>query len=214
MSNATAPGALAANDRRAVLITRTFVHAACLTPLAWLVWSGLHDDLGANPIEYITRFSGDWTLRLLLITLTFRPVVHLLRAPRLLRYRRAVGLYVFFYALCHFTTYVWLDQFFDWPSVVEDIAKRPFILAGFTAFVLLIPLAATSNDRAVRWLQHRWNKLHRLVYVIAIVGLLHYWWLVRADFLKAWVYLVILAALLGWRLARFAGARSVSARRR
>lgn len=207
MSNATQPGALPANDRRALLITRIFVHAACLTPLAWLVWLGLDAGLGANPIEYITRFSGDWTLRLLLITLSFRPVVHFLRAPRLLRYRRAVGLYVFFYALCHFTTYVWLDQFFDWTSIVEDIAKRPFILAGFTAFVLLIPLAATSNDRAVRWLQHRWNVLHRLVYVIAIVGLVHYWWLVRADFLKAWVYLVILATLLGWRLARFVGAR-------
>ena len=208
MNDTTASGAFSANDRRTVLITRGFVHAACLTPLAWLTWSGLYGGgLGANPIEYITRYSGDWTLRLLLVTLSFRPVVHLLRAPYLLRYRRAVGLYVFFYALGHFITYVWLDQFFDWSSIVEDIAKRPFILAGFTAFVLLIPLAVTSNDRAVRWLQHRWNRLHRLVYVIAVVGLLHYWWLVRADFLKAWVYLVILAALLGWRLVRFVGAR-------
>ena len=205
MSNGIATG-VSPESGRVIRIARVFVHAACLLPLAWLVWTGLYRDLGANPIEYITRFLGDWTLRLLLITLTFTPAARLLRV-RIVRYRRAVGLYCFFYAVCHFVTYIWLDQFFDWPSIVEDIAKRPFILAGFTAFVLLIPLAATSNGAAVRWLQHRWNKLHRLVYVIAIVGLLHYWWLVRADFLKAWIYLVILAILLGYRLVRFAVAR-------
>ena len=179
---------------------RAGVHLLCLAPLAWLVALGLRSELGANPIEYITRYTGDWTLRMLLITLTFRPVVHWLRRPVLLNYRRAVGLHTFFYGCCHFTTYLWLDQFFDWASIVEDIAERPFILAGFTAFVLLVPLAATSNDRAVRFLQHRWRSLHRLVYLVAIVGLLHYWWLVRADFLKAWIYLLILAVLLGYRV--------------
>lgn len=208
MSNGTATG-VSPQSARAVRAARVVVHIACLLPLAWLVWTGVYRDLGANPIEYITRFLGDWTLRLLLITLAFTPVAALLRV-RIVRYRRAVGLYCLFYAVCHFITYIWLDQFFDWLSIVEDIAKRPFILAGFTAFVLLIPLAATSNAAAVRWLQHRWNQLHRLVYVIAITGLLHYWWLVRADFLKAWIYLAILAALLGYRLWRYAASRSLS----
>ena len=112
-------------------------------------------------------------------------------------------LYSFFYASCHFTTYLWLDQFFDWQAIWEDILDRPFIFAGFTAFVLLIPLAATSNNRAVRYLQHRWTLLHRLVYVIAIAGLIHYWWLIRADYLKAWIYLSLLVLLLGYRLTRY-----------
>ncbi len=179
--------------------TRILVHALCLLPMIWLLALAYRSGLGANPIEYITRYSGDWTLRMLLITLTFRPVAHILRRPFLLRYRRAAGLYTFAYAFSHFTTYLWLDQFFDWLSIVEDIAERPFILAGFTSFVLMIPLALTSNDWSVRLLQNRWKTLHRLVYLIAIVGLVHYWWLVRADFLKASVYLVMLTILLGYR---------------
>jgi len=168
-----------------------------------LLYAGWNNNLGANPIEYITRHTGDWTLRLILIVLAFRPVVHLSNMRWLLRHRRAVGLYTFFYASCHFVTYIWLDQFFDLQSIAVDILDRPFIFAGFGAFVLLIPLAITSNDRAVRYLQNHWTSLHRLVYVIAIAGLVHYWWLIRADYLKAWIYLSILALLLGYRLTYY-----------
>ena len=186
-----------------LLPSRITIHGACLLPFLYLLYAGWNNDLGANPIEYITRFTGDWTLLMLLIVLAFRPLVHLTNMRWLLRHRRAVGLYSFFYASCHFTTYIWLDQFFDWQSIVVDILDRPFIFAGFTAFVLLIPLAVTSSDRAVRYLQHRWTLLHRLVYVIAIAGLIHYWWLIRADYLKAWIYLSILSLLLGYRLALY-----------
>ena len=186
-----------------LLPSRITIHGACLLPFLYLLYAGWNNELGANPIEYITRFTGDWTLRMLLIVLAFRPLVHLTNMRWLLRHRRAVGLYSFFYASCHFTTYIWLDQFFDWQSIVVDILDRPFIFAGFAAFVLLIPLAITSSDRAVRYLQHRWTLLHRLVYVIAIAGLIHYWWLIRADYLKAWIYLSILSLLLGYRLALY-----------
>ena len=186
-----------------LLLSRIFTHGLCLLPFIYLLYRGWNNQLGANPIEYITRYSGDWTLRMLLIVLAFRPLVHLTNMRWLLRHRRAVGLYSFFYASCHFTTYIWLDQFFDWQSIVEDILDRPFIFAGFTAFVLLIPLAMTSNNRAVLYLQHRWTLLHRLVYIIAIAGLIHYWWLIRADYLKAWIYLTILSLLLGYRLTYY-----------
>ncbi len=183
-----------------MIAVRLAVHLACLVPLAWLVWQVASGGAGANPIEYLTRGIGDWALRLLLITLSVSPLAKLLRRPVLLRYRRAVGLYVFFYALCHLTTYLWFDQFFDWGEIARDIAKRPFILAGFVTFLLLIPLAATSNRYAVVRLQHRWRQLHRLIYILACTALLHYWWLVRADFNKAWLYASILTALLGYRL--------------
>ncbi len=181
-------------------VVRPAVHFACLIPLAWLTWQVASGGGGANPIEYLTRGIGDWALRLLLVTLAVSPLARLLKRPVLLRYRRAIGLYVFFYALCHLTTYLWFDQFFDWGEIVSDIAKRPFILAGFVSFLMLIPLAATSNRFAVARLQHRWNLLHKLVYVIACTALLHYWWLVRADFSKAWFYFSILAVLFGYRL--------------
>jgi len=186
-----------------LLLRRVVVHVACLLPFSYLIYAGWNNALGANPIEYITRFTGDWTLRMLLIVLAFRPLVHVTHKHWLLVHRRAVGLYSFFYASCHFMTYIWLDQFFDWQSISADILDRPFIFAGFTAFVLLIPLAVTSNDKAVRYLQHRWTLLHRLVYIIAIAGLVHYWWLIRADYLKAWIYLSLLTLLLGYRLARY-----------
>ncbi len=155
---------------------------------------------GANPIEYLTRGIGDWALRLLLITLAFSPLARLLKRPALVQYRRAVGLYVFFYALCHLMTYLWFDQFFDWGEIARDVAKRPFILAGFVSFLMLVPLAATSNRFSVVRLQHRWRQLHKLIYVLSCTSLLHYWWMVRADFSKAEIYLTILAVLLGYRL--------------
>ena len=188
----------------------TFV--ACLAPLALLVWRGLHHGLGANPIEYITRSTGWWTLAFLLITLTVTPLRRLTNLNWLLRLRRMLGLYAFFYASLHFTTYFWLDQFFDLPAILKDIAKRPFITVGFTAFVLLVPLAATSTNTMVKRLgAQRWQRLHRLVYVIATLGVVHFWWLVKKDVTEPVTFAVLLAVLLGARLAWRARRPSVAA---
>lgn len=178
------------------------VFAACLIPLGRLIWLGLHHRLGANPIEYITHATGWWTLSFVLITLLVTPLRRLSNLNWLLRLRRMLGLFAFFYVCLHFTTYVWLDQFFDWASIVKDIAKRPFITVGFSAFVLLIPLAATSTNAMVKRLgARRWQLLHRLVYAIAILGVVHYWWLVKKDITEPVIFAVLLAILLGARLA-------------
>ena len=182
--------------------------ALCLVPLARLGWLGYVDGLSANPIEFITRHLGTWTLNFLLITLAVTPLRHLTGWHWLLRLRRMLGLYAFFYALLHFLTYLWLDQFFDWASIAKDLAKRPFITAGFTAFVLLVPLAATSNAAMVKRLGgHRWTQLHRTVYAIAILGVIHYWWLVKKDITLPLVYAVILGALLAFRALRLSRER-------
>jgi sulfoxide reductase heme-binding subunit YedZ len=182
--------------------------ALCLVPLARLGWLGYVDGLSANPIEFITRHLGTWTLNFLLITLAVTPLRHLTGWHWLLRLRRMLGLYAFFYALLHFLTYLWLDQFFDWASIAKDLAKRPFITAGFTAFVLLVPLAATSNAAMVKRLGgRRWTQLHRTVYAIAILGVIHYWWLVKKDITLPLVYAVILGALLAFRALRLSRER-------
>jgi methionine sulfoxide reductase heme-binding subunit len=174
--------------------TKAAVFALCLIPLGRLIWAGTHHGLGANPIEYITRSTGWWTLTFLLITLSVTPVRRLTQSSWLLRLRRMLGLFAFFYVCLHFTTYIWLDQFFDVKSMLKDIVKRPFITVGFTAFMLLIPLAATSTNAMVRRLgARRWQLLHRLVYLIAVLGVLHYWWLVKKDITEP----VLFAALLG-----------------
>jgi sulfoxide reductase heme-binding subunit YedZ len=174
---------------------------ACLVPLALLVWRGFTGGLGANPIEYITHSTGWWTLSFLLITLSVTPLRRLTGLNWLLRLRRMLGLYAFFYATLHFTTYIWLDQFFDPASIVKDIAKRPFVTIGFAAFVLLIPLAATSTNAMVRRLgARRWQQLHRLIYAIASLGVLHYWWLVKKDITEPVVFALLLGMLLGARL--------------
>lgn len=197
--NATAPRHFVPSPRQLAGV-KAALFAACLLPLAFLVLAGLTDGLGANPIESITRATGDWTLRFLLITLAVTPLRRLTGWHWLLRLRRMLGLYAFFYALLHFVTYVWLDQFFDPLSIARDIIKRPFITAGFTAFVLLIPLAATSTNAMVRRLGgRRWQALHRTVYAIAIVGVVHFWWLVKKDITQPLIYAAILAALLGLR---------------
>jgi methionine sulfoxide reductase heme-binding subunit len=172
----------------------------CLVPLAHLVQAWHADALGANPIEAITRGTGDWTLRFLLITLAVTPLRRLTGLHWLLRLRRMLGLFCFFYACLHFTTYIWLDQFFDLQAMARDILKRPFITVGFAAFVLLVPLAATSNNFAIRRLGGRqWQSLHRSVYAIAILGVTHYWWLVKKDISEPLMYASILAVLLGLR---------------
>lgn len=184
---------------------KAIVFALCLLPLAWLVWDGLHADLGTNPIEEVTHRTGDWTLRLLLITLTVTPARGLLNWNFLLRLRRLLGLFAFFYACLHFLTYVWLDQFFWWDEIVKDIVKRPFITVGFAAFVLLIPLAVTSTNAMMKRLGRRWQPLHRLVYVSATLGVLHYLWLVKADVQRPLTYGALLVILLAYRA--YAGRR-------
>ena len=177
------------------------VFAACLIPLARLVILGFGDGLGANPIEYITHSTGWWTLAFLMITLAVTPVRRLFNQPWLLRLRRMLGLYTFFYASLHFITYIWLDQFFDGPEIVKDVIKRPFITFGFAAFVLLIPLAATSTNAMVKRLgARRWQWLHRLVYLIAALGVIHFWWLVKLDVDEPLLFALILAGLLIARL--------------
>ena len=183
-----------------------------LAPLARLVWKGLHGSLGANPIEFITHETGDWTLIFLVVTLAVSPVRRLLRRPELIRFRRLLGLFAFFYACLHFTTYIWLDKFFDVSDMLKDINKRRFITVGFTAFVLLIPLALTSTKGWIRRLGgRRWQALHRLIYASAVAGVIHYYWLVKSDIRKPVAYGVLIALLLAFRVVsrRKASHRSI-----
>ena len=173
------------------------VFLACLIPLGHLVWQGFRNRLGANPVEFITHSTGWWTLVFILITLCVTPLRRLAGLPWLLRLRRILGLFAFFYASLHFTTYIWLDQFFDWKDIVKDIGKRPFIMLGFAAFVLLIPLAITSTNAMVKHLgAKRWQWLHRLIYVLSALGVAHFWWLVKKDTTEPFIFAVLLAALL------------------
>ncbi|MCQ4145560.1 sulfite oxidase heme-binding subunit YedZ [Vogesella sp. AC12] len=174
----------------------------CLLPLAQLLWHALAGH-AVNPIEDLTRGLGTWTLRFLLITLCVSPLRALGAPGWLLRLRRMLGLYAFFYACLHLLTYLWLDQFFDWAAIVRDIVKRPFITVGMLAFGLLLPLAITSSDGWIRRLKRNWGKLHRLVYVIAPLGVLHYLWLVKRDLQSPLIYAAILAVLLLWRVWRY-----------
>ena len=170
-------------------------------PLARLVYGYFYDELGANPLEHITRNTGEWTLRFLLITLCVTPLRHITGMNWLLRLRRMLGLYAFFYGCLHLTTYLWLDQFFDWTEIGRDILKRPFITLGFSAMLLMTPLALTSFNAAIRKLgAKRWQALHRCVYAVSILGVLHFWWLVKIDLTEPAIYAVLLSALLGYRL--------------
>jgi len=191
---------------RAVLAnkwTKVPVFALCVVPLAMLVWRALHGNLGANPIEFITHATGDWTLRFLVMTLAITPLRKMLGLPELIRYRRMLGLFAFFYACLHFTTYIWFDKFFDVAEMWKDIAKRKFITVGFTAFLLLIPLAITSTAGWIRRLGgKRWQMLHRAIYVSAVLGVIHYYWLVKSDIRLPVMYGVILAVLMGLRLVK------------
>jgi methionine sulfoxide reductase heme-binding subunit len=185
-----------------VTLVKRVVFVLCLLPLARLGWLAWQHRLGANPIEYITHSTGWWTLTLILITLSVTPLRRLTNWNWLLRLRRMLGLFAFFYVCLHFTTYIWLDQFFDMHSIVKDIRKRPFITVGFTAFLLLIPLAATSTNAMVRRLgSARWQRLHRLVYAIAVLGVLHFWWLVKKDITEPLLFGGLLAILFLLRIA-------------
>lgn len=180
---------------------KVFVFTFCLIPLALLAWRALHGELTANPIEFVTHTTGDWTLRFLVITLAITPLRKILQLPELIRFRRMLGLFAFFYACLHFTTYLVLDKFFDFSEIGKDIAKRWYITVGFAAFVLLIPLAITSTKGWIRRLGgKRWQQIHRAVYISAIAGVIHYYWLVKSAVIKPLAYGTIVALLLLWRL--------------
>ncbi len=182
------------------------VFIACLSPFAWVFYSALTNQLGANPAEALIRSTGSWTLRFLCIVLAVTPLLVISNTPALARFRRMLGLFVYFYVVLHLLSYSWFDMGFDVADIVKDIIKRPFILVGFSAFLLLTPLAATSFNTAIRAMSvKRWQLLHKLVYVISGLGLLHFFWM-RAgknDFADVFVYAAIIAVLLGWRLQQF-----------
>lgn len=193
---------------RQIITIKTVLWLLCLLPLSRLVYLAFTDGLGANPIEFITRSTGTWTLVGLLVTLAVTPLRKLTGLGWLLRFRRLLGLFAFFYACLHFTTYIWLDQFFDPASIAKDIIKRPFITAGFSAFVLLLPLAWTSRQSMMKKLGRHWQQLHRLIYVIAGLGVIHYWWLVKKDISQPLIYACALILLLAMRLPGMSPKRS------
>jgi len=187
------------------------IFLTCLLPLANLVWGGFHAQLGANPIEKITHTTGDCTLTFLLITLSVTPLRKLTRQYWLIGLRRMFGLFAFFYGTLHLMTWVWLDKFFDVHEMLADIAKRKFITAGMTAFAFMIPLALTSTQWSIRKLGgKRWQALHRLIYLSAAVGVIHYVWLVKADLKKPLEYAFVLTLLVLYRIVVWFGSRTAS----
>ncbi len=195
---------------------KVVLFAACLIPFAWLLYGALLNpaQLGANPAEYLVRATGDWTLRFLCIVLAVTPLRTISNTPQLARFRRMLGLFVYLYVVLHMLSYSWFDMSFDVADILADIAKRPFILVGFSGLVLLTPLAATSFNRAIKFMgAKRWQMLHKLVYVIAGLGILHFFWM-RAgknNFTEVFVYAAILGTLLGWRVVQWAKKRSAMA---
>ena len=195
------------------LLTRRWMNVPvfllCLVPVLLLVRKYFRQDLGANPVEFITHAIGDWTLRFLAITLAVSPLRRLLGLPELIRFRRMLGLFAFFYGCLHFTTYLWLDKFFDFSEIAKDVWKRLFITAGFLGFIAMAPLALTSTAGWIRRLGgRRWQMLHRLIYVSAIAGVVHYYWLVKSDVRKPLLYATIVFLLLAERVvAKFRKSR-------
>lgn len=184
---------------------KPLLFVVCLLPFAWLLYGAIANRLGANPAEALIRSTGDWTLRFLCVTLAVTPLRTIAKQPALARFRRMLGLFAFFYVVLHFLAYAWLDMGFDPEAIARDIPKRPFALVGFLAFVLMIPLAATSFNRAIKALgAARWQALHRAVYAIVLLGLLHFFWMRAAknNLAEVAVYGAVIAVLLGWRLRR------------
>ncbi len=180
---------------------KPLVFVLCLLPVPLAAWGVWKQDVGPNPVEYITHLTGDWTLRFLLLTLLITPLRFLTNNQKLIRFRRMLGLFAFFYGCLHFTTYLWLDKVFDWSEIGKDIYKRPFITAGFLSFLLMVPLALTSTKGWIKRLGgKRWQLLHRAVYFSAIAGVVHYYWLVKSDIRLPALYGTILAILLFFRL--------------
>jgi sulfoxide reductase heme-binding subunit YedZ len=187
--------------RRWIILLKIVVWALCLSPVSLLAWKATHDLLGANPLSEITLTTGHWTLYLLLTTLAISPLRKITRVNWLIRFRRLVGLFAFFYGCLHLMTYLWFDKAFDLHEIVKDIYKRPFITAGMTAWILMLPLALTSTGASIRWLGgKRWQKLHRLIYFSAIAGVVHFWWLVKRDLTRPEIMAAILTLLLAFRI--------------
>jgi sulfoxide reductase heme-binding subunit YedZ len=181
--------------------TKVVVFLTCLAPLGLIIWGILSHDFDANPPQLIEHATGDWTIRFLVFTLAVTPLRKLLHMPQLIRFRRMIGLFAFFYVCLHFTTYLWIDKFFSWSSIWDDLHKRTYIILGFTGFVLLIPLAITSTAGWIRRLGgKRWQMLHRLIYAAAVAGVIHYYWLVKSDVRKPLLYAFLVGILLAWRL--------------
>jgi sulfoxide reductase heme-binding subunit YedZ len=200
------------------LVIRRFIKPAlfviCALPLLSLLWAAFGfggASLGANPIEKIQDTFGEWGLRFLVITLAITPLRDWFNLPWLVQLRRMLGLYAFFYVLLHFLNWLLLDQGLYWPGIVEDIGKRPFITIGFAAFLMLIPLAVTSTNKMMRRLGKRWKSLHRLIYVISLLAVWHYYWQVKSDVTEPLIYLAIVLVLLGWRVWKVRPRRKVSA---
>lgn len=213
MSGATSAAAAAPRRARPWLLSpaiKPMLFALCLLPFAWLLYGTVQsvmggDALGANPAEKLIRATGDWTLRFLCITLAVTPLRQLLEQPALARLRRMLGLLTFFYGCVHFLCYGWLDMGLAWDDIVHDIAKRPFILVGTSALLLMTPLALTSFNRAIKALgAARWQALHRAVYAVALLALLHFFWMrsAKSNFGEVAIYAAIIALLLGWRVVR------------
>jgi sulfoxide reductase heme-binding subunit YedZ len=182
--------------------TKFAVFLLCLVPLAWLGRRAFAGDLTANPIEYITHFTGDWTIRLVVATLAVTPLRRLLHQPDLIRFRRMIGLFAFFYGSLHFATWFGLDKFFDMHEILADFTKRRFIIAGLTAYLCMVPLALTSTKGWIRRLGGpRWQSLHRLVYITATAAVVHYYWLVKSDVRLPLLYGSLVAILLAYRAA-------------
>lgn len=178
------------------------VFAASLLPVVWLTWQALYGSLGVNPVETLNRFTGDWALRFLLIALAVTPVRRITGWPALARLRRMLGLFAFFYVCLHLSSYIGVDLYFDWAALWRDVLKRRYITLGMLAFVLLLPLALTSTNAMIRRLGgRRWQALHRSVYAIGVLGVAHFWMMVKADIREPLLYAVILALLLGYRAA-------------
>ena len=182
---------------KAVKIT---LFALALVPILRLVWLGVNDDLSANPIEFIERSTGYWALFILMLTLAITPIKLVTGRAWPVQLRRQLGLWMFFYVCMHITTYVWLDYSFDWADITKDIIKHPYVLVGFTGFVLSIPLAVTSSNAMMKRLRDKWKKLHQLVYVIAVLGVVHFWWLVKKDITEPVLFAIVLSLLFAIRL--------------
>lgn len=195
--------AIKLSPKASIKLIKLLIWLGSIVPIARLFYLGFTDGLGANPIEFVERSTGTWALVFLLLSLTVSPLAHFARIGWLVAVRRLLGLWMFAYGCLHVLSYVWLDYAFDWADIIKDIAKHPFVLVGAAAFVLTLPLAATSHQRAMRLLKQHWKTLHQLVYVIAILVLLHFWWLVKKDVTEPVIYTAIISMLIIARAHRF-----------
>lgn len=187
-------------SKKQMLVIKFILFSICLAPLVRLFWLGLHDALPTNPVEFVEHSTGFWALFMLLTSLSLTPIRLITSCAWPIQLRRMLGLFMFFYVCLHLTTYLWLDYSFFWMDIISDIVKHPYVLIGFSGFLLSIPLAVTSNRAMMRRLGKRWLQLHRLVYLIAILGVIHFWWLVKKDIREPLLFATVLCILFGIRI--------------